>query len=259
MEKYFKYDTHTHTAETSKCGVLSARELVDLYSAQGYDGIAITDHMSEDFISSLECKDDWNACVDRFLCGYKQASRHGTQIGLNILLGAEVQFEINNSEYLIYGIDEAFLRQNPFFYRLSPWEFFERFNRELLIIHAHPCRDGNKPIFSECVHGIELVNCQQESNNNNEKAIKLLETNPEFHTFCASDSHRIEDVGRGWILIDKPVSDSRAFCATIKCNDYSLGCAIDDGKEVLRQAAALLISNFAGIWTAPNMERRNIQ
>ena len=253
MKKSFKYDTHTHTAETSNCGVLSASELVNLYSAQGYDGIVVTDHMSEDFISTLDCKDDWNACVDRFLYGYRNAARRGAQVGLDVMLGAEVQFEVNNSEYLIYGIDEAFLRKNPFFYRLSPWEFFDRFEDELLIIHAHPCRDGNKPIFSECVHGIELVNCQQASKNNNEKSVKLLKPDPNFHAFCGSDSHRIEDIGRGWMLFNERVSDSHAFHDAIKRNRYSLGCATEDGKEVLRQAAVSLISNFAGAWVGANV------
>jgi len=257
MKNYYKYDTHTHTAETSKCGILSAGELVTHYSARGYDGIVITDHMNENFISSLECKDDWNACVDRFLYGYREAARRGAQVGLNVVLGAEVQFEANNSEYLIYGIDEAFLRKNPFFHRLSPWDFFDRFEKELLIIHAHPCRDGNKPIFSECVHGIELVNCQQESNNNNEKSIELLKPNPEFHVFCGSDCHRTEDVGRGWLLLNKPVFESHAFRAAIMRNDYSLGCVTDDGKEVLRQAAVFLISNFLGTLTKANMKQRN--
>jgi len=244
LKKSFKYDTHTHTAETSKCGILSAGELVNLYSEHGYDGIVITDHMNEDFISSLECKDDWNACVDRFLYGYRQAARRGGQIGLDVVLGAEVQFEVNNSEYLIYGIDEAFLRNNPYFHRLGPWEFFERFGDELLIIHAHPCREGNKTVFFECAHGIELVNCQLESKNNNEKSLKLLKANPELHTFCASDAHRTEDVGRGWMLFNEPVPDSRTFCDAIKWGEYSLGSSTKEGKEVLRRAAALLVSNI---------------
>ena len=55
---YSKFDLHVHTAETSKCGTISAPKLVDTYKANGYDGIVITDHLHETYISLQNCRDD---------------------------------------------------------------------------------------------------------------------------------------------------------------------------------------------------------
>ena len=40
----YRYELHCHTAKVSACSRLSAREMVDLYLANGYDGIFVTDH-----------------------------------------------------------------------------------------------------------------------------------------------------------------------------------------------------------------------
>ena len=40
----YKYELHCHTARTSACGSMSAGDIVELYLANGYDGVVITDH-----------------------------------------------------------------------------------------------------------------------------------------------------------------------------------------------------------------------
>ncbi len=40
----FKYETHTHTSEVSKCSRITAVELVRFYKRCGFSGICITDH-----------------------------------------------------------------------------------------------------------------------------------------------------------------------------------------------------------------------
>ena len=231
MRKLYKFDAHTHTSETSPCGFIPAADLVEKYHALGYGGIAITDHLHEEYISSLDCKEDWNACVDRFLRGYKNALERGEKIGLDVILGAEIRFEsTNNNDYLIYGIDEAFLRKNPYLHRLDPWEFFKRFGSEILIIHAHPFRDGNETVFCECVHGIEIFNRNPRHENHNEKALALYESNPNFYPFCGSDAHRNEDLGSEWMLFGDSVSDSHEFFAAIKRKEYYLRQTMKDTK-----------------------------
>jgi len=224
MDKYFKIDPHTHTAETSKCGHLSGATLAERYHALGYDAIIITDHLHEEYISSLYCKDDWDACVEQFLQGYKKAVKRGAKLGLSVMFGVEIRFnEPNGSDYLLYGIDEGFLRENPYLYRLTPQKFFERFGEKILIIQAHPFRNGNKTVFAECIHGIELVNTNPRHNNYTDKGQALCEANPVFYQLCGSDAHREEDVGGAWILFDEEISDSYEFLAAIKRGGYSIG------------------------------------
>ena len=40
----FKYETHCHTNEASKCARWSGEECVKHYKRLGYDGIFVTDH-----------------------------------------------------------------------------------------------------------------------------------------------------------------------------------------------------------------------
>ena len=225
MEKLFKIESHLHTAESSLCGLVSAVDFVDLYHAQGYDGIFVTDHLHEEFISSLDCKDDWNACIDSFMVGYKRALERGRKIGINVMLGAEIRFtEPNDSDYLIYDFDENFLRENPYLFRLHPQEFFRRYGDEILIINAHPFRNGNEVVFTECIHGIEIYNTMPRHHNFNEKAIELSKKHPELYRFAGSDAHCEGDEFGAWMLFKEPISSPREFHEAIKRNDYTIGC-----------------------------------
>ena len=40
----FKTELHAHTAETSNCGVATAKALVEGYIGAGYKTVVITDH-----------------------------------------------------------------------------------------------------------------------------------------------------------------------------------------------------------------------
>ena len=226
MGKLFKFDSHLHTAESSHCGFISGGDLVDLYYELGYNGIAITDHLHEGLISSFNCRNDWNACVDLFLTGYKRALRQGEKIGLSVILGAELRFnKPNSNDYLIYGIDEEFLRKNPYPFRLGPSEFFKRFADEVLIIQAHPFRDGNETVFVDCIHGIELFNPNRRHDNYDEKGMELSKNNPDLYLFSGSDVHRACDLACGWMLFKEPITNSKELHEAVKRNDYFLGHA----------------------------------
>ena len=226
MEKLFRIETHLHTAESSSCGFVSAADFVDRYHLLGYDGICVTDHLHEDFVSSLNCKNDWNACMDLFLAGYKRARKQGEKVGLNVMLGAEVRFPgPDGSDYLIYGIDEEFLRTNPYLFRSNPSDFFKRYGDEILIIQAHPFRNGNEFVFPDCIHGIEIANSNPRHNNHNEKAFELSKAHPELYLLGGSDAHREGDISSGWMLFKEPVTSSREFREAVRRNDYFLGSA----------------------------------
>ena len=39
-----RYETHSHTSETSRCSHISGAELAEFYKSLGYTGLFITDH-----------------------------------------------------------------------------------------------------------------------------------------------------------------------------------------------------------------------
>jgi PHP domain. len=204
---YSKFDLHVHTAETSKCGIVSAPEQVRHYKAAGYDGVVITDHMHEDYIMLQNCRDDWQECVTRFLFGYQEAKRVGDEIGLAVALGVELRFPESESDYLLYGVDEAFLRANPYLHRSDHKSFFERYGDQILIMHAHPYRD-NDTVYYDSVHGLEVVNCNLRQKNRNELALALAKQHPNLYRTCGSDAHRSGDEARAAVFLEGEIHDS---------------------------------------------------
>ena len=205
--QYSMFDLHVHTAETSKCGIVSAPELVRSYKAAGYDGFVATDHLHETYISLQNCREDWQECVTRFLFGYHETKRIGDEIGLTVALGVELRFPENDSDYLLYGVDEAFLRANPYLYRTDHKSFFERYGDQILIMHAHPYRDCNT-VYYDSVHGLEVVNCNPRQKNRNELALQLARENPHLYRTCGSDAHRPGDEARAAVFLEGVIRDS---------------------------------------------------
>lgn len=234
----FKIETHMHTAETSKCGCIPAEKLVALYMALGYQGIVITDHLHAEYIDLLYCRDDWDTCVDRYLDGYRRAKAHGDRLGLDVALGCELRFTENDNDYLVYGIDEAFLRAHPYPFRMGPEAFWDRFNQEVLIIQAHPCRAGNTFVRTDCVHGIEIVNGHLEHENYNERALELCKRRPSLFRMAGSDTHRKGGAGQCWATFAKPIRDSFDYADAVRSGDYTLGSIQPAGQAVLREADA---------------------
>jgi len=220
MTKAYKFDPHTHTSETSGCSSLSAVRLVEGYHAAGFGGIAITDHLHRYFSSR---HDDWDTCVTNFLRGYKAAKAHGDKLGLDVILGAEMRFDTGGySDYLVYGLDEGFLRQNPYLYKLGLRKLFKRYGDELLIIQAHPYRE-NDSVDINHVHGVEVYNGNPRHNNRNRKTRKLCGAHPNLYPTSASDAHETEDIGSGWMEFDQPIVDSRRFKELVMRREYVLG------------------------------------
>jgi len=233
---YAKFDLHIHTAETSKCGIVSAPDLVRAYKARGYDGFVVTDHLHETYVSLQNCRDNWQECVTRFLFGYRETKRIGDELGFTVALGAELRFPENDSDYLLYGIDEAFLRANPYLYRTDHASFFQRYGDQLLIVHAHPFRDCDV-VYHDSVHGLEVVNCNPRQKNRNELALKLAKEHPRLLRVCGSDAHRPGDEARAAVLFEDEVRDSFDVRRSIQSGRIRLWCP--DSEDIIRESEAI--------------------
>ena len=125
MQGYL-YDPHTHTAETSKCGHLPAADVVERYVKHGFSGLVVTDHLHPEYLSRIDTEHDWQKAMDHYLSGYKASKKRGDELGFDVILGAELRFPQNDNDYLVYGIDEDWLRSNPYMCCTSAREFYEK-------------------------------------------------------------------------------------------------------------------------------------
>ncbi|AEF85010.1 putative PHP domain protein [Treponema primitia ZAS-2] len=222
--KTFRIDPHVHASETSACSWISGSDMAAQYKALGYDGIAITDHLHEGYISSLPCRDNWDACVDKYLSGYRAAKAMGEKVGLALIFGVEIRFTESDNDYLLYGMDEQFLRAHPYPYRNGLEDFYNNYHDKLLIIQAHPYRGGGDNIRPRFLHGVEAVNDSPRHDSHNQQAFALAEEHSHLIRTCGSDAHRPGELGRAAMVFDFPVHDSLAYKEALEKGAYHMEC-----------------------------------
>ena len=232
----FRYELHLHTMETSRCGKVRAADQVRTYHSLGYQGLCVTDHLHREYISLMDCHDDWKACIDRYLYGWRLARAEGEKLGMDVIFGVELRFPENDSDYLIYGIDEDWLYKNPFITEMDHQSFFDRYKDEVLIIHAHPYRNCDT-VYYDCVHGLEVVNCNPRHDSRNHLALQLAKENPHLFRTAGSDAHQKGDEGRAALLSDERIRDSYELKDVITSGAYSLWCPEFD--DILKECEAI--------------------
>ncbi|NLC53327.1 MAG: PHP domain-containing protein [Firmicutes bacterium] len=221
--KSFRIDLHVHTRESSFCGRTEGRLVAQLYKKAGYDGIVITDHYNRRFFRKFPQSLPWSARVDHFLQGYRGAQEEGERIGLTVLLGIELKFDDSPREYLIYGIDETFLKNHPALYKMGIAKF-RKFSKQLppsekiLIYQAHPFRPGITPAPLGLIDGIEVYNGNPRQNSNNNTALAFARQN-NLRMISGSDFHRLPDLARGGLILPEAVEDSRGLVRVLKRNE----------------------------------------
>lgn len=157
-----KYELHVHTSECDRAAHVPAAEMVRRYHAAGYAGMVVTDHFFSIF-------DKWFAdelagmnhrqYIERWLKGYYAAREEGERLGFVVLPGAEVRFEGQINDYLIYGVDEAFFYDAPLLSRLGSVEkLVEALPPDACVVQAHPFRDKMVVTDPTPLFGIEGFN-----------------------------------------------------------------------------------------------------
>lgn len=217
----YKYDTHVHTSEVSPCGKVPAAEAVRLYKDAGYEGIVITDHYFDLYFEMMGYI-SWDKKTDYYLEGYKSALEEGKAIGLKVVLGMELRFSENINDYLVFGIDEEFIRTNKELYRLGLKKFRALTkDKGIMIFQAHPFRRGMVLAPPELLDGIEVYNGNPRHDSHNDMAYGYAQKNG-LLMLSGSDFHQTVDLARGGIITSVKINDSHELVDTIR-NDEIIG------------------------------------
>ena len=210
--KLYQFETHCHTAETSPCGFLTAAQAVDGIKAAGYKGTFITDHFYSRFFERPDIQAlSWHEKVQRYLAGYRAAKKRGSQVGIKVFLGLEVQPEGSPYEFLIYGPDEAFLLEAGPFYQLPIEQIYGLMHENgYLVFQAHPFRFGLSPENPAFYDGIEIVNTQVRNKSRNRLSLKFAREN-DVMVIAGGDVHMSEDIGKSGIMLPGDVKDISSF------------------------------------------------
>jgi len=167
----YLYETHLHTAGVSKCSVSKGADYIAPYKDLGYTGIIVTDHFYHGN-SGLSKKLPWNEWVNEFCRGYEEAKEEGDKRGLDVFFGWEEAFD-GGDEYLIYGLDKAWLLEHPEMLHWSRGEQYAAVKKAGgCVVQAHPFRERDyipRVVLSTgCADAVEVAN------NGNEESADAL-------------------------------------------------------------------------------------
>ncbi len=218
-----KVEMHTHTSETSPCAKISAKKLVNMYKNKGYDAVVITDHYSK-WVMEHNHIIEPEEFTKFFLGGYHKAYKYVQDNGfdIKILLGVEVTLLEGPNDYLLYGIDEEFLYQNPLLFKMSLKKLYKLcYKNNILLVQAHPYRAYCIPADTHFLDGAEVYNGNPRHNSNNNKTYKWAKENGLIMT-SGSDFHQEEDLAKGGIITQSSFDSIHQLTEILKNSNYSI-------------------------------------
>lgn len=215
MKSKFKYELHCHTGCVSRCGRTQPEEIVKLYMEKGYDGIVVTDHYSP-----MTFKKNWcpQTQIDFYLEGYRRMKAAAPE-DFTVLLGMELRHYATGNDYLIYGIDEAFLYSAGNLMALLEKQVHRLCQEKgYLVFQAHPFR----PYIIRCnpkyLDGIEVYNGKVPKPQN-DKALEWAKRTGKL--MCSgSDFHSPENLARGGIITSAPIKTNADLLKVLKSQDF---------------------------------------
>ena len=219
----YLYETHLHTSEASACAVNDGREMADACKAAGYTGIIVTNHNWY----GNHCIDrtlPWDEWVRAYCAGYRAAKERGEEIGLDVFFGYEAGY--HGTEFLIYGVDEEWLIENPSIKNATIEEQYRMVHEAGgMVIHAHPFRKEDYipeiRLYPEYVDGVEGINAthsshRSKSHNNPEFDWLAVEYEKEYGLplTAGSDVHSTNLLGGG-VKFSRRLKDIADYCHAI--------------------------------------------
>ncbi len=217
--KGYLFDTHVHTQESSSCGEVWAKEVVEHYKSLGYDGIIITDHVHAS--QFRKHGDTYEDQAKKHLEGYKAAKAFEDE-NFHVILGMEIRFLENDNDYLLYGFDEDFIFSED----LAHYETLEDFRpvvekNNLIMFQAHPFRRNMTVKNPEMVDGIEVYNGHGGHNSSNDIAYHWAKKYGK-RMLSGSDFHYVNPMEKGGVYFDEYVSNSKEVAEALRNGKYTL-------------------------------------
>ncbi len=216
----FKTELHCHSSDISFCAKVDAKAIIDKFTGAGYSTLVLTNH----FISHMRLDhgcNTWDEWVDKYLDGYYKLKKEG-EGKLNVLLGMELRFNDNYNDYLVFGLTEKFLRDNPDFYNLNIWKFHDLAKENgLIVIQAHPFRDGMTVTHPHAIDGVEVFNGHGGHDSRNDIAEAWASKYGLIKT-SGTDFHYDYAPANAGIITDFEITDMDMLVKTLREGNYSL-------------------------------------
>lgn len=217
-----KIDLHVHTSEVSRCGKLSAAEIMALYKEKGYDAVCITNHFTTHTETWLARRGKFDF-VKAFDEGFELAKAEGEKVGLRVFKGYELRCNENDNDFLVYEMPKYLLDNYQKLLALPMKDFLTVLRQYgVKIYQAHPFRNGIKIVNPELLDGIEVYNGHPGHNSRNPMVHAWADMHPHLCKLSGSDCHETHHAGRGGIITERDIKNEQELIACIESGDYSL-------------------------------------
>lgn len=221
MKEYI-YETHLHTCEGSACGVTPGADYIKAYKDAGYAGIFVTDHFFGGNCA-VDRSLSWEEKIEGYCKGYENAlAACGNDPDFKVFFGIEQTFQ--GDDYLIYGLDKAWLLSHPEVESMNHQQLFEVVNEVGgLMIQAHPFRFRGYQqaihVHPREVHGVEIYNAGNKPTENDLAA--LYAQHYDFPVTSGSDMHNVVNVINppvplGGVIFDSPLESVFDYAERVK-------------------------------------------
>jgi hypothetical protein len=215
----YKYEMHCHTKTVSQCGRVEPKEIARLYKEKGYSGIVMTDHYSpltfynKNYLAPQKC-------IDFYLSAYHEMKKYESD-DFTVMLGLELRHYATANDYLIYGVDEDWLKHQG--NMMAWWEkkMYENMHKQGYIVYqAHPFRPGMIRCNPDYIDGVEIYNGKTDKEAN-DKAYEWAKKNGKL-MISGSDFHVLGNLARGGIITEKPIRNNDDLLDTLRAQNFEM-------------------------------------
>ena len=215
----YKYELHCHTGSVSLCATIPPKDLVRKYEQAGYSGLVLTDHYSPMTFMLHHYLRPQNA-IEYYLSAYHEL-REWCGDSFSVLLGLELRRYATVNDYLIYGVEEDWLRKQPNMLCWNEKKLCKEAHRQgYLVYQAHPFRPMIRRCDPQYLDGIEVFNGHTDPACN-AKALDWAKSLQKPMT-SGSDTHHTTDTISGGIETETPIRTNADLLDVLRHQTYTL-------------------------------------
>ncbi|MBQ6419561.1 MAG: PHP domain-containing protein [Clostridia bacterium] len=224
----YKYELHCHTGSVSLCATIPPKDLVRKYEEAGYSGLVLTDHYSP-MTFMLHHYLRPQSAMEYYLSAYREL-RDQCGDSFTVLLGLELRRYAAVNDYLVYGVEEDWLRRQPNMLLWNEKKLYTEAHRAgCLVYQAHPYRRMVHRCDPRYLDGIEVFNGHTDEERN-QKALRWAQSLNKPMT-SGSDTHHLKDAVCGGIGTETPIRTNADLLDVLRSGRYSLLTPESDAGE----------------------------
>lgn len=216
----FKTELHCHSMPMSLCARVDNDVIIEKYLNAGYSTIVLANHFNQGTINGHGFK-SYKEFADAYIGAYKSL-KEASRGKLEILLGMEMRFNRNINDYLVFGIDEDFIYNNPSAFDMSIDSYHKLVNSYGgLLIQAHPFRNDMTVVPPYLLDGVEVFNGHMGHDSRNDIANMWADKHSLIKT-SGTDFHYADVPVNAGIMTSEKITDMKMLVEILKSGNYTL-------------------------------------